>query len=169
MGRLNEIITSNRLPAEYPLGVLSSENRDTWAALRKHLISIGDNEKALLSIDSALFCLCLDETTLDNENPVPMIREMLSGDATNRWFDKSFSLTVAKDGTAAVSFEHSWGDGVAVLRYFNETYNETINSPIVHPGTKPDNVTGGTVRSIGKFILQKNTAKFRFLEKLFRC
>ena len=27
---------------------------------------------------------------------------------------------VCKDGKAAVNFEHAWGDGVAVLRFFNE-------------------------------------------------
>lgn len=65
-----------------------------------------------------------------------MVRSMLHGDENsliNRWFDKSLSLIVCKDGTAAINFEHSWGDGVAVLRYFNEIYKETINSPICQP------------------------------------
>ena len=34
-----------------------------------------------------------------------------------RWADKSFSIIVQKDGRSTVNFEHSWGDGVAVLRY----------------------------------------------------
>lgn len=25
-----------------------------------------------------------------------------------------------RNGNAAINFEHSWGDGVAVLRFFNE-------------------------------------------------
>ena len=41
-----------------------------------------------------------------------------------RWFDKSFSLIVDKDGRAAVNFEHSWGDGVAVLRFVNEVHKD---------------------------------------------
>lgn len=48
-----------------------------------------------------------------------------------RWFDKSVSILLSADGTAAVNFEHAWGDGVAVLRYFNEVYKETLNSPFV--------------------------------------
>lgn len=40
----------------------------------------------------------------------------------SRWFDKSFSLIVAKNGEAAINFEHSWGDGIAVLRFLNEIY-----------------------------------------------
>lgn len=60
---------------------------------------------------------------------------------------------VAKDGTAGVSFEHSWGDGVAVLRYFNETYNDTRTKSFVHPETQPD-ISGDmttVVRPIGKY------------------
>src|SRR2546430_2494767 len=37
-----------------------------------------------------------------------------------RWFDKSFQLIVDASATAAVNFEHAWGDGVAVLRFVNE-------------------------------------------------
>lgn len=47
------------------------------------MVTIG-NETALQEIDSALFCLCLDGTTLDAENPVSMIKEMMAGDAINR-------------------------------------------------------------------------------------
>ena len=44
---------------------------------------------------------------------------MLHGDAENRWWDKSFNLIVAPNGSAAISWEHAWGDGVAVLNFFN--------------------------------------------------
>jgi carnitine O-palmitoyltransferase 2 len=37
-------------------------------------------------------------------------------------YDKSFTLIVTADGQAAVNFEHAWGDGVAVMRFFNEVY-----------------------------------------------
>lgn len=40
-------------------------------------------------------------------------------------------MLLSADGTAAVNFEHAWGDGVAVLRYFNEVYKETLNNPLV--------------------------------------
>lgn len=42
-------------------------------------------------------------------------------------------MIVTKDGTSAVNFEHSWGDGVAVLRFFNEIYKDSLNKPYVHP------------------------------------
>jgi len=49
-------------------------------------------------------------------------------------------LIVAKDGVAAVNFEHSWGDGVAVLRYFQEILKDSNENPFVDTSTKPINI-----------------------------
>ncbi|XP_021701616.1 carnitine O-palmitoyltransferase 2, mitochondrial [Aedes aegypti] len=142
LARFKYVLSDNRPPSDSPLGLLTTENRDTWARIRYHLGEIG-NEKALRTVDSALFCLCLDNGTIDPEHPIPMIRDFLFGDGTNRWFDKSFSLIVSKDGTAGINFEHSWGDGVAVLRYFQEIYKETTKRPFVDPSLQPNDVNRG--------------------------
>ncbi|XP_055636894.1 carnitine O-palmitoyltransferase 2, mitochondrial [Toxorhynchites rutilus septentrionalis] len=149
LARFKHVLEDNRPPNETPLSLLTTENRDTWAEIRYHLHENG-NEKALLDVDSALFCICLDNSKIDPDQPIPMIRDFLLGDGTNRWFDKSFSLIVAKDGTAGVNFEHSWGDGVAVLRYFQEIYKETTNAPFVHPELEPKdaNASGDVVKLI---------------------
>jgi hypothetical protein len=71
-----------------------------------------------------------------------------------RWFDKSFSLIIAKDGTAGINFEHSWGDGVAVLRYFTDMFNDSEKKPWVHPDTKPSNFDAANhVKILGKFCI----------------
>lgn len=46
------------------------------------------------------------------------------GAGCNRWLDKSLSLIVSKEGRAGVNFEHSWGDGIAVLRYMTEVHED---------------------------------------------
>lgn len=98
------------------MGVLTAENRNTWADVREHLLE-AHNEAALDTIDSALFVVSLDEANHPDasiEKAVPIVQNMLHGDANgliNRWFDKSFSLIVCKDGNAGINFEHSWGDG----------------------------------------------------------
>lgn len=74
------------------------------------------------TVDSALFAVCLDETEMKDFNECAV--GMLHGNGRNRWFDKSFQLIIAKNGKAAVNFEHAWGDGVAVLRYFNSVYED---------------------------------------------
>ena len=49
---------------------------------------------------------------------------------THRWFDKSFNLIVTKNGLSAINFEHAWGDGIAVLRFFNELFKYTTTHPL---------------------------------------
>lgn len=99
-------------PAESPIGSLTTQNRRIWASARNHIISLSTkNADNMTMIDSALFCICLDATNFNDSNPVPTIRNFLFDECKNRWYDKSLSVIVDKDGTAAVNFEHSWGDG----------------------------------------------------------
>lgn len=132
MTHLNYILQDKTPPPELPVGVLTAENRNTWATVREQLLKAG-NEKTLKMIDSAAFILTLDDCAPTDPNKIT--RNFLHGDGTNRWFDKSFSLILTKDGIASVNFEHSWGDGVAVVRYFNEVYKDSTEKPQVHPGT----------------------------------
>ncbi|KAM9762595.1 carnitine O-palmitoyltransferase 2, mitochondrial [Menidia menidia] len=126
-------ILSDPTPAPaFPPGVLTSENRDVWAGLRDKLVAAG-NAEDLRIVDSALFCLCLDEE--DMRDHIHTSHNMLHGNGYNRWYDKSFTIIVAKDGQAAINFEHSWGDGVAVLRFQNEIFKDTTEKPVVHPGS----------------------------------
>ncbi|XP_044528893.1 carnitine O-palmitoyltransferase 2, mitochondrial isoform X1 [Gracilinanus agilis] len=128
-------ILSDGSPApQFPLAYLTSENRDVWAGLRQELLNNG-NKEALEKVDSALFCLCLDGFPITDL--VHLSHTMLHGDGVNRWFDKSFSLIMAKDGNAAINFEHSWGDGVAVLRFFNEVFKDSTQTPAITPQAQP--------------------------------
>ncbi|XP_006879756.1 PREDICTED: carnitine O-palmitoyltransferase 2, mitochondrial [Elephantulus edwardii] len=128
-------VLSDSSPApEFPLAYLPSENRDVWAGLREKLLSDG-NAETLQKVDSAVFCLCLDDFPI--KDLVHLSHSMLHSDGTNRWFDKSFNLIVAKDGSAAVHFEHAWGDGVAVLRFFNEVFKDSTQTPAITPQSPP--------------------------------
>lgn len=151
--RLNAVFEKQDGENEFALGHLTAENRDTWAQLRSHLLSLG-NESSLGVVDFALFAVCLDNgVDYDEANPAKLIREGLFDNAGNRWFDKSFSLLIAKDGTTSVNFEHSWGDGVAVMRYCNDVCKEVKTKPFATGsgslGTSGANVQDA-VRRIGE-------------------
>lgn len=134
--QLKYLASMNPPEAAHPVGALTTQNRRIWSVARTHLTSLSTkNADNMTLIDSALFCISLDNTTFDSDNPVPTIRNFLFDECKNRWYDKSLSVIVDKDGTAGVNFEHSWGDGVAVLRYFNEIYKDTTTNPFVHPTT----------------------------------
>lgn len=61
---------------------------------------------------------------------------------------------MSKDGVAAINFDHSWGDGVAVLRFIQETFKDTTKKPRIHSNTNtvdcsPDEM----VRKLGNTTL----------------
>ncbi|KAL8569449.1 hypothetical protein ACOMHN_054164 [Nucella lapillus] len=111
LAHLQYILSLDAPPPARPLGVLTTADRDTWTTARVQLINAaGANERYLQLLDSAAFCLVLDDE--DISDPVQLSRSFLCSDGVNRWFDKSFQLIVSRRGTAAVNFEHAWGDGV---------------------------------------------------------
>lgn len=133
---LKTILADDRPPNGHPVGVLTSAERDRWARARSHLVETG-NREVLQKIDSAVFVLILDDEIMGTDYK-KLIRSYLHTDGTNRWFDKSFSLIVSKDGYGGINFEHSWGDGVAVLRYFQDVKADISKKPRFHPNDVDD-------------------------------
>lgn len=130
---------------EESITVLSAEDRGVWADAREHLISSSKlNTDSLNVIDSGLFTVSLDDLSFDPENErLEAAHNFLHGNSSkqgnrslNRWFDKSLGLLFDKDGHASITFEHSWGDGVAVLRAFNDIYKDSVAHHFVSSETK---------------------------------
>uniref|UniRef100_A0A0N5AYL8 Carn_acyltransf domain-containing protein n=1 Tax=Syphacia muris TaxID=451379 RepID=A0A0N5AYL8_9BILA len=112
------------------IGSLTSLERNRWAAVRSQLAKLGENKTALATIDDALFVVCLD--SLDTEDPIVQMKSLLAGgDASNRWFDKCFQLIVDTLGFCSINFEHSWGDGIAVLRLMEESFRDVNKNHFV--------------------------------------
>ena len=42
-------------------------------------------------------------------------------------------MIVCRNGISGIHFEHAWGDGVAVLRFFNEIYQDSTENPVCSP------------------------------------
>ncbi|XP_063283278.1 carnitine O-palmitoyltransferase 2, mitochondrial-like [Pelobates fuscus] len=133
-----QYILMDATPApKFPLGYLTSEERNTWAVLRQKLLENG-NEEALKKVDSAVFCLCLDDFPIKDD--IHLSHNMLHGSGMNRWYDKSFSIIMTQDGTAAVNFEHSWGDGMTIIRFQNEVFRDSTQKPAISPHNVPAKV-----------------------------
>uniref|UniRef100_A0A183CL70 Bromo domain-containing protein n=1 Tax=Globodera pallida TaxID=36090 RepID=A0A183CL70_GLOPA len=110
------------------VGSLTTLDRDSWADIRSELLGVDSkNQESLSAIEDGLFLLCLDD--LRSTDPERLMYSLLCGDdGSNRWFDKCFQLIVDGNGQATINFEHSWGDGVAVLRLMEETLKDTTNN-----------------------------------------
>jgi len=65
-----------------------------------------------------------------------------------RWCDKSLSLLITPKGEACVNFEHSWGDGVAVMSYFNAIYADSNDNPVT--SSHDDANAAPQVKKLGK-------------------
>ncbi|CAG0920829.1 unnamed protein product [Notodromas monacha] len=147
LGCISHILKDNAPASEFPLGVMTAADRDTWTDFRSKLMALG-NQTALNAVDSAIYCLTLDDDKIGDDR-VALFRSFLHGEGRgNRWFDKSLSLHFTGDGKAAVTFEHSWGDGVAVLRFFNEVFNDSKKKREIDQNTLPSSIGDSTVRRL---------------------
>ncbi|CAF0947666.1 unnamed protein product [Adineta ricciae] len=113
----------------YPLGYFTADKRDRWATVRTQLEELSEHNKQIFTeIDSSIMVICLDEddpAKLAKSLSKQQLAEYVSGkylcyNASNRWFDKSFNMIMLSDGTLGLHCEHSWGDGVALLRFCND-------------------------------------------------
>jgi len=117
------------------IGYLSAWTRNEWADAREHLVKISkNNAKHMEDIDGAIFNVCLDDSVdralaFNPKDARTATETMLWGNGATRWWDKSISWVVTKGGDAGITFEHSWGDGVAVMRCVNDTLAENFNDP----------------------------------------
>ncbi|XP_068949392.1 carnitine O-palmitoyltransferase 2, mitochondrial-like [Petaurus breviceps papuanus] len=134
---LKYILSDESPTPEFPVGYLTSENRNTWAKLRKELLTNG-NEEAISLVETAIFSLCLDDFSVTDIDQ--LVQTLHHGEGMNRWFDKSFNLIVTKDGSAGVNLENSWGDGVAVIRFMSEIFKDSTQEPMVTPHSHLANV-----------------------------
>ena len=87
------------------------------------------NAKSLKAIESAAFCVVLDEGTpqinvifhqiytllklsqlQDKAALSSYAKDLLHGKTNDRWFDKTFNIIVFKNGIYGANVEHSWAD-----------------------------------------------------------
>ncbi|KAI5255185.1 acyltransferase ChoActase/COT/CPT [Aureobasidium subglaciale] len=106
------------------IGIMTSENRDTWTEMREALISQNpSNEAALQTIEASSFVICLDEA-----KPVTLeerAHQYWHGNGANRFFDKPLQFIVNDNGTSGFMGEHSMMDGTPTHR-LNDYINMLI-------------------------------------------
>ncbi|KAK1878216.1 Carnitine O-palmitoyltransferase 1 liver isoform [Dissostichus eleginoides] len=104
------------LPGEEKLGALTAGDRVPWAQIRKQYFSSGINKRSLDIIERSAFFVTLDdeEQGMKGDDPVGNLdryaKSILHGKCYDRWFDKSFSIVIYKNGKSGLNAEHSWAD-----------------------------------------------------------
>ncbi|HDQ92978.1 MAG TPA: choline/carnitine O-acyltransferase, partial [Synergistetes bacterium] len=109
-------IIGNNISDPFPVGALTSLERDRWARARGLLLATEPrNRLALDDIEGSLFTLSLDESAPKSRDEAA--RVLLHGDPGERWFDKAIQIIVCSNGVAGLNFEHSHIDGSPMARF----------------------------------------------------
>lgn len=108
--------TVTQAAAGTSVGHLTTQAREDWASSRQALLEAGPaNRDALDVIETALFCVCLEDLVPQDTHQACDV--LLHGNSANRWFDKALSFIVFADGRAGLNAEHSKLDGTTILDF----------------------------------------------------
>ncbi|XP_036618924.1 carnitine O-palmitoyltransferase 1, liver isoform [Trichosurus vulpecula] len=105
---------------EEKLAALTAGERVPWAKARQTYFSRGKNKQSLDAIEKAAFIVTLDDTEqgYNKKDPVTSMdsyaKSLLHGKCYDRWFDKTFTFIVFKNGKMGLNAEHSWADAPIV-------------------------------------------------------
>ncbi|XP_074441629.1 carnitine O-palmitoyltransferase 1, liver isoform isoform X4 [Larus michahellis] len=105
---------------EEKLAALTAGDRVPWAKARQAYFSRGKNKQSLDAIEKAAFFVTLDDTDQGyrKEDPVKSLdayaKSLMHGRCYDRWFDKTFTLVIFKNGKMGLNAEHSWADAPIV-------------------------------------------------------
>ncbi|KNZ63869.1 hypothetical protein VP01_108g6 [Puccinia sorghi] len=150
-GRVIELAGPNETP--FPLGALTTQDRDTWADVFPHPhpsltrveLFYGDHCDSLERIESSIICVALDDTSPMTIDEVSVARILLgftiwAGGCKDRFFDKQqcrLGLIVCENGQSGFNSEHSCMDGTPVAR-MNDWILDVLANKKIDLGTSCD-------------------------------
>ena len=123
-------------PRDTSVGHLTTKARAEWAASREALLGAHPANRATLdTLERALFCVCLEDLTPADR--LVACDQLLHGDSGNRWFDKSLSFIVFRDGRAGLNGEHCGLDGTATLSFLDVVLTTPVTESAASQGQPP--------------------------------
>ncbi|XP_012577028.1 PREDICTED: carnitine O-acetyltransferase isoform X2 [Condylura cristata] len=143
--QLEKIWNSSLQTNKEPVGILTSNHRNSWAKAYNTLIKDKVNRESVRSIQQSIFAVCLDR-------PVPRVADeayrshvagqMLHGgggqlNSGNRWFDKTLQFIVAEDGSCGLVYEHAAAEGPPIISLLDHVIEFTKKPELVSPPTVP--------------------------------
>ncbi|XP_003229729.3 carnitine O-acetyltransferase [Anolis carolinensis] len=142
--QLEKIWNTSLQTNKEPIGILTTNHRNSWAKAYNNLIKDKTNKESVRSIEKSIFTICLDAPMPRVSDDIYRSRvaaQMLHGGGSrwnsgNRWFDKTLQFIVAEDGSCGLVYEHAPSEGppiVAMLDHIVEYTKkpEMVRSPMV--------------------------------------
>ncbi|GFS32173.1 carnitine O-acetyltransferase [Nephila pilipes] len=122
--QFQNVVAQSSVPKS-PIGILTTLQRDVWAKAYKRLRKFdAKNKESIQAIQESIFLLCLDKTVSDagtlNRKTHVALQTIHgggpTGNAGNRWFDKTIQFIVGGDGVVGLTYEHSPAEGPPITR-----------------------------------------------------
>ncbi|TRZ00594.1 hypothetical protein DNTS_006463 [Danionella cerebrum] len=142
--QLEKIWNSSLQTNKEPIGILTSNHRNSWGKAYNNLIKDKTNKESVRAIQKSIFTVCLDAPMPRASDDMYRTRagvQMLHGGGSrwnsgNRWFDKTLQFIVGEDGTCGLIYEHAPAEGPPivslidhVVQYMNKS--EMVRTPMV--------------------------------------
>ncbi|KAK2809395.1 Type I Iterative PKS [Emmonsiellopsis sp. PD_5] len=103
-------------------GILTSDNRDSWAKVRNELLEVSPaNAHYFQIIESAAFAVNLDDNSPDTFED--HAKQCKLGDGFNRWHDKPVQFVISANGNSGIIIEHSYLDGTTPAALYERLRN----------------------------------------------
>lgn len=164
---LNQVVQSKAKRGVVGLASLTSMDRDSWSDVYTDLKHT--NLSAMNDIGGALFHVVLDAEDDSQKSRNEKVRSSLYGNTINRWFDQSLTLII-NNHEIGTHFEHSWGDGLSVLRLSKDTLEKVRDWKISDFGENqsvpPDHVKKIEFSNVSPNVIAKQQESQRNLAQL---
>lgn len=142
--QLEKIWNSSLQTNKEPIGILTSQDRNTWGKAYNNLIKDKTNKESVRAIQKSIFTVCLDA-------PMPRVSDemyrsraamqMLHGGGSrwnsgNRWFDKTIQFIIGEDGSCGLIYEHAPAEGPPIVKLIDHVVetmkkSEMVRTPMV--------------------------------------
>ncbi|XP_013415789.1 carnitine O-acetyltransferase isoform X2 [Lingula anatina] len=134
--QLMRIVDKSEHPTPH-VGILTTENRNTWGSAFKRLIKNKTNKATIEEIQHSIFAVCLDkpmEHTEPGRREAMSAKQMLHGGGSqwnsgNRWFDKTLQFIIGSDGACGLNYEHAAAEGPPVAFLLDHVMDYVKNVP----------------------------------------
>ncbi|KAL3976127.1 solute carrier family 25 (mitochondrial phosphate transporter), member 3 [Sarotherodon galilaeus] len=164
--QLEKIWNSSLQSNKEPIGILTSQHRNTWGKAYNNLIKDRTNKDSVRAIQKSIFTVCLDAPMLRVSDDLYLSRvaaQILHGggarwNSGNRWFDKTLQFIVGEDGACGLVYEHAPAEGPPivflidyVIKYMQRTqFRRAPMIPLPMPQKLRFNITPEVKRDIEK-------------------
>ncbi|XP_004072579.1 carnitine O-acetyltransferase isoform X1 [Oryzias latipes] len=142
--QLEKIWNSSLQTNKEPIGILTSQHRNTWGKAYNNLIKDKTNKESVRAIQKSIFAVCLDAPLPRVSDELYLSRvtaQMLHGggarwNSGNRWFDKTLQFIVGEDGSCGLVYEHAPAEGPPIVFLIDHVVKymqniQMVRSPMV--------------------------------------